>query len=168
MKQRRPNQKVLSLLFGLAVCAVILLGGCASTGGGKDAGREPEAPSQVEQPRAARSAAGPSSLEARKPPVAAAVSGQKPPAGKAVPKAAAGKAQQPAASAEGGVGRWLADALRNIRWNRVVSVVGGLLAMALIWGLAFWLARLPRRRREVVRRPRSRPIGEPARVAVAA
>jgi len=164
------------LVVVVAIWAGMLLGGCASTGDPKDAGLGIQSPPPVDeattahtdtsgsQPEAQRSAGIP---EAPKQPVVkTGSSAEAPHVEEANPGTDETRFGQLAANLGPALQRILPEALRGMNWNRIVTVLGGLVAMALVWGLALWLARLPRRRYGAGRAAGGRQVAGHSRVPV--
>jgi len=157
-----------------------------TTGAGTDAGLKTETPRTAGGPEASGleaqaspridtvtsvlkdTSAGSSAV--RKQPVVHAggsgVSGQEPQAQSAGLKADENRLEHLAMFFQQRLERILPKALQDADWNQIASVLGGLVVVSLIWALAFWLARLPRRRRRVGRYEGGRPIGEHVGVSV--
>lgn len=169
------------LLVALGLAAAVLLSGCASTGRGKDA--EPEAKAPIQDP-SSQDASSPSITAAAGPAVAQKTASAPPARTEPVAAnrgASATPKVQPASSEPGQeapeplavrlkqtLARLFPNGLAGSNWNRIVTVVIGIGLMALVWGFAFWLARLPARSKGAVRRAAPRPIRRPGEMAEAA
>jgi uncharacterized protein YceK len=155
------------LMIVLAICTGILLSGCASLRGGKDAEPEMESPQRIDKQSTAVEETSGGSPEVRKGPVVSTGgSGEKPPAQKASLKVDEDRIRINASYLLQGLDRILPETLPDINWNRIGTALGGILAMSLIYGLAFALARLPLRRRSAGRSGGGQQTGEHARVSV--
>jgi hypothetical protein len=167
MKQNRIGLAFIPMVV-LAVYAGILVGGCASTGQAKQAGSEVGSLRPIDEPSTAPEVTSGSSPEKHEEPVVNTVgSGEKPQAQKAILKGDADRSKKDTVPVRKGADRVLFGRLSNLNWDRIVPVLGGIAVMSLIWGLAFWLARMPLRRRRaglrrVVHRPRSVPEIRPS------
>ncbi|MBN2450587.1 MAG: hypothetical protein JXR77_09365 [Lentisphaeria bacterium] len=175
MKKSR-SLMIAVLAVVLAPCTGILLGGCASTGDTNGAGQEMQAPPPSEKPTATLQATSDGNPETRpgarrEPGPAKAVPAAKPRAeeagAKASVSAAEGGAEQPVAYVAQRLQGLLPEWLRDVSWERLTGPIGGTITIALIWGLAFWLGRLPRRRRGAGRARVAREVRERVGVPVA-
>jgi uncharacterized protein YceK len=153
MKPKRSITTTI-LLVVLAICVSILLSGCASTGKRKDT--EPVTKSSEEtgkQGVAAEQSSG-VSPEATKEPVAYRGTGAANQA-KRVQDAGArpGKEglKQYAASLRQALDGILPEKLSELDWNRITTILVGLLILFTIYGLAFALGRLPARKQRAGR-----------------
>ena len=179
-----------SLLFTavavvLAVCSGLLLSGCASTADPTEAGPETAPPPppggsqrtvlegqsspapRVETATVVPREATGGNPQVRPAPVAGtAGSGAKPRLQQAGPATGGARVEHSASPAGQAAASVAPQGPEENGWDRAVSFLGALVALALIWRFAFWLARLPRRRREAVRRPGNRPLGVHAGVFV--
>lgn len=185
--KRNRSFLITILTVVLAMCSGILLNGCASTGGGKDAelemqspgttgggteasGLEAQASPRIDTVTSVVKDTSMGSSPVRKQPVVhtggSGLSGQEPQAQSAGLKADENRLEHLAMYFQQRLERILPKALQDADWNQIASVLGGLVVVSLIWALAFWLARLPRRRRRVGRYEGGRQIGEHARVSV--
>jgi hypothetical protein len=138
---------VLAIFIGVLLCS------CATTGDGKVAEPDTESPDQTENQSAAveeASGTNPETLE--NPVVNTAGSGDTPPVSKASPKNGEDGIRHSAAYLLQALERILPGPLPDLNWNRFTTVVVGLLIIAMIYGLAFALGRLPARRRGVASR----------------
>jgi hypothetical protein len=140
-------------MLALALCAGICLIGCASIDKRKDADPETETSGKVEQQRTAGNETSGSSPEVQQTPAAytggsgdrAIVSGTGTNTGEAIfPRVAASLFET--------LDRIVPGTLSELNWNRIATVVVGLLFIAMIYGLAFALGRLPARRRAAASR----------------
>lgn len=132
----------------LAVCAGILLSGCASIGNGKEAGPNQESSPRIDKQGTSVTEVSGSSSEARKDPVVnTGGSGEKAPVQTAGLTTDKGIIEQNTAFLKQALDRIRSTKLPDLNWNRIATVVVGLLMMLMIYGLAFGLARLPARRR---------------------
>jgi uncharacterized protein YceK len=155
------------LMVVLAICTGILLSGCASIGGRKDAGPEMESTQRIDKQSTAVEETSGSNPEVRKEPVVnTGGSGEKPHVQEVSLKADEGRFELNASYLLQGLDRILPKTLTEMNWNRIGTALGGIVAMSLIYGLAFGLARLPLRRRGAGRRGGGRQTGEHARGSV--
>jgi hypothetical protein len=153
----KPNRflTIRLLVVVLTIGAGILLGGCASIGDkkeagpeGKQAGAEMESPRRIDKSGTAVKETSGSSPEVRKELVAnKSRSGEKPRVQEASLKADENRFKHYTAYLKQGLDRIFPKTLPDIDWNGIVTALGGIVAMSLIYGLAFGLARLPHRRR---------------------
>jgi hypothetical protein len=125
------------LMVVLAICGGALLSGCASTGGTKEAGTDAESPQTPENRSAALKQTSGSGSEVRKVP--------------AISTGGSLKSDQDgfepiATSLKQGTDRKLTKTQTGTHWNAEVIAVVGILAMSLLYWLAFRLARRPLRR----------------------
>ena len=137
---------VLAIFVGGLLCS------CATTGEGKAAepDTETEAPGQTENQSAAADQSSESSPVVKTEPVAyTGGSAQKQSAQEVGPTGEEEGFQQYTASVKQALERILSGKISEWNWNRIATVVVGLLFMAMIYGLAFALGRLPARRRSV-------------------
>jgi hypothetical protein len=133
MKLRR-SLLISILMVVLAICTGILLSGCASTGHGKDAEPEMESPRGIDKPSTAFEETSGSSLGVQTEPVVnTGVSGEKPQVQKASLKADEDRSKHNATSLKQGLERILPGSLSELDWNRIVTALGGIVAMSLIW-----------------------------------
>lgn len=143
-------------LVVLAICTGILLSSCASIGDGKDAGPEEESPQRIDNQTTALKESSGSSSEVRKDPVVNTVntsgSVEKPHAQEASLNADKGVFKNNAMYLKQALDRIFPGTLPELNWNRIGTVLAGLLVISMIYGLAFGLGRLPLRRRGVGRR----------------
>jgi hypothetical protein len=138
---------VLALFIGFLMCS------CATTGDGKTAEPDAEAPGQTgNQSTAADQSSGSSQAVKMEPVAYAGGSEQKQRAREAGLTDEEGGFQQYAASVKQALERVLSGKLTELDWNRIATVAVGLLFMAMIYALAFALGRLPARRRAVAGR----------------
>jgi uncharacterized protein YceK len=152
------------LMVVLAICTGILLSGCASIGDGKDAGQEIESPRRIDNQTTALKETSGSSPEVRKEPVVnTGGSGEKPHVQEASLKADEDIFKHNATYLKQGLDRILATTLPEMNWNRISTVLAGILMISMIYGLAFGLGRLSLRRRGAGRRGGGRETGEHAR-----
>jgi hypothetical protein len=151
----KPNHsRILTVpIIVVALFTVLLLCSCATTGEGKDAEADAEAPGQTENQGTAAAQSSESGPEANNQPVAYTGGVEQKQgvqeAGRADEKAGL---QLYAASVKQALERVLSGKLTELDWNRIATVVVGLLFMAAIYGLAFVLGRLPALRRTVASR----------------
>ncbi len=152
------------LVVVIVICAGILLSGCASVADGKDAGAKRESSPGSDNRRTAAKEAGGSSAEvARKPVSYTGGSGEKQRAQAANLKAGKGTFTRNAGYIKQALDRILPATLPEVNWNRIATILTGILVMLMIYGLAFGLGRLSARRRGVGRRGGGRQTGEQAR-----
>ena len=164
------------LVVVVAIWTGILLGGCASTGDPKDAGLGMQSPPPVDEATIAHKETSGSLPEVQRsgsipevpqqPVVKTGSSGERLHVEEANPRTDENRFGQLAANLGPTLQRILPEALRGLDWNRIVTVLGGIVAMALVWGLALWLARLPRRRHRAGRGAGRRQVAGHARVPV--
>jgi uncharacterized protein YceK len=155
------------LMVVLAICTGILLSGCASIDNGKDAGQEMESPQRIDNQTTALKETSGSSTEVRKEPVVnTGGSGDKPHVQAANINADEDMFKYNAMYLKQALDRILSTSLPEMNWNRIATVLAGILFMSMIYGLAFGLGRLPARRRSAGRRGGSRQAGEHARGSV--
>ena len=155
------------LMVVLAICTGILLSGCASTGDGKDAGSEMESPRQIDNQTTALKETSGSNPEVRKEPVVnTGGSGEKPHVQAASLKADKDLFKHNAMYLKQALDRILPTTLAEMNWNRIATVLAGILVLSMIYALAFGLGRLPLRRRGAGRRGGGRQTGEHARRSV--
>jgi hypothetical protein len=158
---------VIVLLVVLAACTSVLISGCATTGDGKDAEPETESLGQVDKQSTAAERTSGSNPEVKKQPVAyAGGSEQKQHVQDASIPAEGVGYQQYAASVRQALDRILPEALSGLNWNRIITILVGLLMLSMIYGLAFALGRLPARRRGVGSRGGGRQTMEQAEGSV--
>lgn len=140
-------------LVVLAIFIVLLLCSCATTGDGKAAEPETEASGQSEnQSTAAEQSSGGSPAVEKQPAAYTGVSEQKQGVQEVGVTGEENGFQQYTASVKQALERILSGKITELNWNRIATVVVGLLFMALIYGLAFAIGRLPARRRASVSR----------------
>jgi hypothetical protein len=150
---------ILKRLLGL--CAVVLLSGCASIGGEKDADPEVETNNLIESPATTPKESTGSSLEVSKEPVVnRGGSGQISPVQGNNRNVEGDIFGHFAASLKQGLERFLPETMPALNWDRISTAVGGIVVLSLIYGLAFGLGRLPLRRRSPGLRGRGRHSGE--------
>jgi len=138
---------VLAIFIGFLLCS------CATTGDGKVAEPDTEAPGQGENQSAAVAEASSGNPEASEEPVVeTAGSGEQSQVAKAGLDSGEDPVRQSAAYILQALERILPGKMPELNWNRIATVVVGLLFMAMIYGLAFALGRLPARRRSVAAR----------------
>ena len=151
------------LIVVLAICTGILLSGCASVGDGKDAGPEMKSPRRIDKLSTALKETSGSSPEVRKEPVVnTGGSGEKPQVQEASLNAEKDMFMHNATYLKQALDRILHTTLPEMNWNRIATVLAGILVISLIYGLAFGLGRLPLRRRGSGRRGSGRQTGEHA------
>jgi uncharacterized protein YceK len=138
--------KIVILMVVLVICTGILLSGCASTGDKKDAGPEAKSPRRGDKRSEEQESTGSSPEVQTVPVVGKGGSGEKPHFQEASLKTDEDRARHNAASLKQGLDRILPATLLGTEWNGEVTAVLGILAMALIYGISFKLARRPRRR----------------------
>ena len=151
----KPNQSrmITILVVALVVYTGLLLSGCASIGDEKEAGAEMESSGKTEQQSAAGEEAGGSPPELRTESVAnTAGSGEKHRVSDDSVDAGGERSTNSAAYLLEALERILPGTLPELNWNRIATVVVGLLIIAMIYGLAFALGRLPARRRSAAGR----------------
>jgi len=156
------------LMVVLAICTGILLSGCASIGDGKDAGPEMESPQRIDKLNTApKETSGSCPAEVPKEPVVnTGGSGEDPPVQEASLKADEDMFKHNAAYLKQALGRIFSTTLPEMNWNRIATVLAGILMISMIYGLAFWLGRLPHRGRGDSRRGGAQQTGENARGSV--
>jgi hypothetical protein len=153
------------LLVVLAICVSILLNGCASTGKGKNS--EPVTRSSAEtgkQSVAAEQSSG-ISPEVAKEPVAYRGTGpinQSKHVQDAGLKPGKEGFKQYAASLRQALYGILPEKLSELNWNRITTILVGLLILFTIYGLAFALGRLPARKQRAGRHGGAQQIVEQA------
>ena len=142
------------LLVVLAICTGIVLSGCASIGKGKeDAGPAAESPQRIENQSTAVEETSGSSAEVRMEPVVyTGGSG-----GKTNVQAVSRNTDKDvftdgATSLKQALERILPTTLPEMNWNRIGTVLAGILFLSMIYGLAFGIGRLSARRRDAGRR----------------
>jgi uncharacterized protein YceK len=150
------SQLITILMVVLAICTGILLSGCASIGDGKDAGPKMESPQQIDKQSTAVEETSASSPEVRKEPVVntgvnTAGSGEKSYVQQASLKGDEDGFEHTATYLMQALERILPATLPEMNWNRIATVLVGILVILMIYGLAFGLARLARPQAE--RRP---------------
>jgi hypothetical protein len=146
MKLNRSLLKAI-VVVALAVCTWIFMGSCASMGDKKEAAAEKEVQEQSEEQAAETEATGAGVSEVQhKPGSSTGASEQKSGVPTKTASAKGGLFKNSAASIKEALNSIIPGTLPELNWNRVATIVGGLLSMALIYGLAFTLARLPARR----------------------
>lgn len=151
------------LMVALAICTGILMSGCASIGDGKDAKPELESPGRIDNQTTALKETSGSSPEVRKEPVVnTGGSGEKPQVQEASLNAEKDMFMHNATYLKQALDRILHTTLPEMNWNRIATVLAGILVISLIYGLAFGLGRLPLRRRGSGRRGGGRQTGEHA------
>jgi uncharacterized protein YceK len=151
------------LIVVLAICTGVLLSGCASTGDGKDADPEMESPERIDTRSTAVEQTSASSPEVRtEPVVSTGGSNEAPHVQKASLKADTDGFKYNAAYLKQALDRILPVTLPQMNWNRIATVLVGMLFILMIYGLAFGLARLPARRRGARRSEGGRQTGEHA------
>jgi hypothetical protein len=137
-----------ALMIVLATCTIILFSGCASMGKGKDTEPDTETAGQIDKQSTAAEQTGGRSPEVEKQPVAyTGGSAQKQHVQDAGIKAEEDGFQQYAASIKQALDRILPGTLSELNWNRIATILVGLLMLFMIYGLAFTLGRLPARKR---------------------
>jgi hypothetical protein len=130
----------------LSFCAVVLLSGCASMGGEKDAEPGMDSSEQIESSATASEDSAGSRLEGGEDPVVNT-------GGSGAPVQGNNRNREDdifqniAASVKQGLERFLPKTISAINWDRISTAVGGIVVLSLIYGLAFGLGRLPSRRR---------------------
>lgn len=146
MKQNR-SVMITILVIVLVICTGILLNGCASTGGGKDAEPKQEPAGRSDNRNTAATEASGSSPEVQKVhAVNTGVSGEKPPVQAANIDAGKDRFKDYAAYLGEVLERILPGSLSDMNWNRIATILTGMLMIFMIYGLAFGLGRLPLRR----------------------
>jgi hypothetical protein len=161
MKRKRSTM-IAIITVVLTICTAILLSGCASTGGGKGAGRKQESALQNDQKTALKET-GASSSEVQKKPVAyKGASGKTARTQAASLNIAKDRLKHYVTSLKQGLERLLPGTLREIKWNGIIAVLAGIVVISMIYGLAFGLGRLPARRRGAGRPAGGRQFGEQA------
>jgi hypothetical protein len=141
------------LMILLALGTGILLSGCASINKRKDAEPETESPGQVEQQSATGEEARGSSPEVLGEPVVyTGSSGVKPYIQSDSRNTDEGSSTHNSAYLLNALDRILHGRLPELNWNRIFTILGGVLVMSMIYGLAFALGRLPARRRSAFHR----------------
>jgi len=149
----------------LAICT--LLSGCASIGNGKEAGAKQESSQQIDNQSTAVEEEDGTSPEVRKEPVVnTEVSGEKPHIQAANLNADNVMFKHNAIYLKQALDRILSTTLPELNWNRIATVLAGILVILMIYGLAFGLARLPLRGQGAGRRGGSGQTGEHARGSV--
>ena len=149
----------------LAICT--LLSGCASTGKRKEAGAKQESSRQIDNQSTAVEEEIGSSPEVRKEPVVkTGVSGEKPQIQAANLNAGNNIFKHNAMYLKQALDRILPTTLPELNWNRIATVLAGILVILMIYGLAFGLARLPLRGQGAGRRGGSGQTGQHARGTV--
>jgi len=149
------NQSLMITIFmvALAICTGILMSGCASVGDGKDAGPELESPGRIDNQTTALKETSGSSPEVRKEPVVnTGGSVEKPHVQETSLKTGEDMSKHYASYLKQALDRILPTTLPEMNWNRITTVLAGILMLSMIYGLAFGLARLPLRRRGAGRR----------------
>ncbi len=152
MKPNRSRITTIPMVI-LAIFMGVLLCSCATTGDGKVAEPDAESPDQIENQSAAveeASSNNPETLE--NPVVNTAGSGDTPPVQATSLKDGEDVIRHSPAYLLQALERILPGPLPELNWNRFTTVVVGLLMIAMIYGLAFALGRLPARRRGVASR----------------
>jgi hypothetical protein len=138
---------VLALSIGFILCS------CATTGDGKAAEPDAEAPGQTENQSTGAVQSSESSPAAKNQHVAyTGGSEQKQRVQEAGRTGDKDGFQQYAASVKHALERVLPEKLSELNWNRIATVVVGMLFMGMIYGSAFAIGRLPARRRTVANR----------------
>jgi hypothetical protein len=166
MKLKR-SLMITILMVVLAICTGILLSGCASIGDGKDAGPKQESPPRIDNQSTSVAEASGSSPEVRKNPVVnTGGSGEKANLQTTSLNADKGTFEHNAAYLKQALDRILSTRLPEMNWNRIATVLVGLLMISMIYGLAFGLARLPARKRGADRRGGGRQTAEQAGVPI--
>jgi len=151
------------LMVVLAICAGILLNGCASIGDGKNAGEKPAASRRIENENAAVVETSESSAEVREEPIVnTGVSEKEAFVQEVSLKADETRLQHSAASLKEAIDHLLSTKLPEANWNRIATVLVGILIMSMIYGLAFALGRLPLRGQGAGRRGGGRQTREHA------
>jgi hypothetical protein len=130
----------------LALCTGLILGGCASTGKGKEVVSEEGSPQQATGQTTAAGQTSGSNGQVRTETVAftggAAGNASVPGTGETAGQRGV---QRFATSLVQGVERLFSRELPELNWNRIGTILGGIVALSLVYGLAFGLARLPMR-----------------------
>jgi uncharacterized protein YceK len=140
-------------MVALAICTGILMSGCASIGDGKDAGTELESPGRIDNQTTALEETSGSSPEVRKEPVVyTGGSVEKPHVQETSLEAGEDMSKHYASYLKQALDRILPTTLPEMNWNRIATVLAGILMLSMIYGLAFGLARLPLRRPGASRR----------------
>jgi|GEM_PF-3410131 len=161
----KPKRSLLIAILAVAVAVgtCILLNGCASVGDAKDDAPKEESSQRTDEQASAVEEASQSSSEARQKPVATtAGSGGEQPDQELGSTAEEDLFRSFAASLSQALDRILPGTLSKMNWNRIATVLVGLLMMAMIYGLAFALARLPLRGRAAGSRGGGGQTGEQA------
>ena len=162
MKHNRSKIATI-LVIVLVICTGILLNGCASTGGGKNAESKQEPTVRSDSENTAATEASGSSPEVQKVHVVnTGFSGEKPPVQAADIDSGKDRFKDYSAYLGEVLERILPASLPDINWNRIATVLTGMLMISMIYGLAFGLARLPLRRQGAGRHAEGRQTGQHA------
>jgi hypothetical protein len=162
MKQNRSKVTTI-LVIVLVICTGILLNGCASTGGGKNAEPKQEPTGRSDNRNTVATEASGSSPEVQEVHVVnTGVSGEKPPVQAANIDSGKDRFKDYAAYLGEVLERILPASLPDINWNRIATVLTGMLMILMIYGLAFGLGRLPLRRQDTGRHAKGRQTGQHA------
>jgi hypothetical protein len=147
MKTNRPLTIKIATV-ALALLTGFILIGCASIGEGKADAQEEESSQQIDEQESAVAESNGSSAEAgQEIAVSAGISGDESQVQEARHKAGESWFQPLTASLAQALGRIFPNTLSGMNWNRIATVLVGLLIMSMIYGLAFAIGRLPLRRR---------------------
>ena len=147
MKPNRPLMiAILTVVVAVGTC--ILLNGCASTGDGKTTEPKEESSQQIDKQGSVVEEVSKSSSEARQEPVATTGSSGEKQHGQELGRTADEDLLRSfAASLSQALDRILPGTLSEMNWNRIATILVGILMMAMVYGLAFVLARWPLRKR---------------------
>jgi len=159
MKPNRSRITIISMAV-LALFAGFLLCSCATTGEGKEAEPGGESPGQVEKQDTAVGGTGGSSADTSAGSVATTKgSGGNLSVQTSSPGDGESTIRNSAAYLLQTLERILPEKMTELNWNRIATVVVGLLFMGAIYGLALAIGRLPARRRVAGQRGGSEPSG---------
>jgi hypothetical protein len=132
----------------LVIWTGVLLSGCASLGDGKNAGSETESQGQTDNPGTPLETTSGNNPETRTEPVVnTGGSGEQQPVQAANLNANKDMFKYNAMYLKQALDRILPTTLSEMNWDRITTVLAGLLVISMIYGLAFGLGRLPLRRR---------------------
>jgi uncharacterized protein YceK len=146
----KPNRSAMIAVLAavLALCIAILLSGCASTGGRKEAAPKQESSqSSGTGATAAKQTGGSGAVSQQAQAVKASFSGGTRRAQAPGRETDSGVLSHYAANIKQGLARILPGALPGIDWNKALTVITGIVVISLIYGLGFGIGRLPARRR---------------------
>jgi uncharacterized protein YceK len=166
MKLKRSGAIAIFALV-LAICTGILLNGCASTGGRKEAGPKQQSSQRSDnQTTAAKQTGGSGAVSQQAQAVKASFSGGSRRASAANVETGNGLLSHYATNLKQGLQRIFPGALPEINWDKVATVLAGIVVISLIYGLGFGIGRLPARRRGAGRLGRGRQNGQQAKEAI--